>query len=49
MRNNLPLTMHMGTTFGRNAPVELGRPVDVDTIANRYPDLKMVMAHMGHP
>ena len=21
-RNNLPLTMHMGTTFGRNAPVE---------------------------
>ena len=49
VRNNLPLTMHMGTTFGANAPVELGRPVEVDTIANRHPDLKMIMAHMAHP
>src|SRR6185295_10238396 len=49
VRNNLPLTMHMGTTFGANSPVELGRPVDVDTIANRHPDLKMIMAHMAHP
>ncbi|ALA20084.1 MULTISPECIES: amidohydrolase family protein [Chelatococcus] len=48
-RHNLPLTMHMGTTYGRNAPINYGRPLDVDTIAMRYPDLKMVMAHMGHP
>jgi len=48
-KNNLPLTMHMGTTFGANAPVQYGRPLDVDTIAMRYPDLKMIMAHMGHP
>jgi len=48
-KNNLPLTMHMGTTFGRKAPIEYGRPLDVDTIAMRYPDLKMIMAHMGHP
>ncbi len=47
--NNLPLTMHMGTTFAENAPIELGRPVDVDTIASRHPDLKMIMAHMAHP
>ncbi len=46
---NLPLTMHMGTTFAEHAPVELGRPVDVDTIADRHPELKMVMAHMAHP
>ena len=26
-RNNLPLTMHMGTTFARNAPIELGRAI----------------------
>lgn len=49
VKHNLPLTMHMGTTYGANAPVQYGRPLDVDTIANRYPDLKMVMAHMGHP
>jgi predicted TIM-barrel fold metal-dependent hydrolase len=48
-RHNLPLTMHMGTTFGQNAPVQFGRPLDVDTIAARYPALKLVMAHMGHP
>jgi predicted TIM-barrel fold metal-dependent hydrolase len=48
-RNNLPLTMHMGTTFGRNAPIDEGRPLNVDTVARRYPDLKMIMAHMGHP
>jgi predicted TIM-barrel fold metal-dependent hydrolase len=49
IKHNLPLTMHMGTTFARNAPVELGRPVYVDAVATRYPELKMVMAHMGHP
>jgi uncharacterized protein len=49
VRHNLPLTMHMGTTFADNAPVALGRPVDVDTIAGRHPDLKMIMAHMAHP
>ncbi|KKC38086.1 amidohydrolase [Devosia epidermidihirudinis] len=48
-KKNIPLTMHMGTTFGANAPINYGRPLDVDTIAARYPDLKMVMAHMGHP
>lgn len=46
---NLPLTMHMGTTFAVNAPIEFGRPLDVDTIAGRYPDLKLIMAHMAHP
>lgn len=48
-KNNLPLTMHMGTTFGENAPIRQGRPLDVDDVAHRYPDLKMIMAHMGHP
>jgi hypothetical protein len=49
VEKNLPLTMHMGTTFAENAPVELGRPVAVDEIANRHRDLKMIMAHMAHP
>ena len=49
VKHNLPLTMHMGTTYGANAPVHYGRPLDVDTVANRHPDLKMVMAHMAHP
>ncbi len=49
IRHNLPLTMHMGTTYARNAPVDLGRPIYVEEIALRHPELKMIMAHMGHP
>ena len=48
-KHNLPLTMHMGTTFARNAPVELGRAIHVEPIALKYPDLTLVLAHMGHP
>jgi uncharacterized protein len=47
--NDLPLTMHMGTTFARNAPVDLGRAIHVEPVALRYPDLKIILAHMGHP
>lgn len=49
VRHNLPLTMHMGTTYARNAPADLGRPIHVEEIALRHPELKMVMAHMAHP
>ena len=49
VRHDLPLTMHMGTTFARAAPVELGRAIHVEPIALAYPDLKMICAHMGHP
>jgi predicted TIM-barrel fold metal-dependent hydrolase len=49
MQRNLPLTMHMGTTFAENAPIELARPMAVDEIASRHPELKMIMAHMAHP
>ena len=48
-KRNLPLTMHMGTTFARNAPVDLGRAIHVEPVAMKYPDLTMVLAHMGHP
>lgn len=48
-KRNIPLTMHMGTTFARNAPVELGRAIHVEPVAMKYPDLTMVLAHMGHP
>jgi predicted TIM-barrel fold metal-dependent hydrolase len=49
VRNDLPLTLHMGTTYTRESPVDLGRPIHVEPIALRFPDLKIVMAHMGHP
>jgi predicted TIM-barrel fold metal-dependent hydrolase len=47
--NDLPLTLHMGTTFTVNSPIDCGRPLHVDPVALAYPELKIVMAHMGHP
>jgi len=46
---DIPITMHMGTTFSRNAPIDLGRAIHVEPVAQRWPDLKLIMAHMGHP
>lgn len=48
-KNNIPITMHMGTTFGRDCPIDYGRPLHVEPVAMKYPDLKLIMAHMGHP
>lgn len=48
-KNNIPLTMHMGTTYVRNAPIDYGRAIHVEPVAMRYPDLTMILAHMGHP
>jgi hypothetical protein len=47
--NDLPVTMHMGTTYTRLYAAELGRPLAVEDVALRYPELKLVMAHMAHP
>jgi predicted TIM-barrel fold metal-dependent hydrolase len=45
----LPILFHTGTTFNRMAPLEQTLPRHWDEIAMRYPDLPMVMAHVGHP
>ncbi len=49
IQKDLPLTLHMGTTFAHNSPLELGRAIHADPIAQKYPDLKIILAHMGHP
>lgn len=49
VNNDLPLTLHMGVTYIQHCPIDLGRPIHVDELALRYPDLKIIMAHMGHP
>lgn len=48
-KNDIPITMHMGTTFTRLYGADLGRPIYVENVALNYPDLKIIMAHMGHP
>ena len=48
-RNRLPVLLHTGTTFVSQAPLECTLPRHVDDVAIRFPDLKIVMAHLGHP
>jgi len=48
-RQNLPVLLHQGTTFARNAPLKYANPVLLEDIAYRFPELKMIVAHMGHP
>lgn len=48
-KHGLPILFHQGTSPVRNAPIRLAYPLLMDEIAMRYPDLKIIMAHMGHP
>jgi predicted TIM-barrel fold metal-dependent hydrolase len=45
----LPVLFHMGTSPVRFAPLEEAYPLHVDRIAIAFPDLKIIMAHIGHP
>jgi uncharacterized protein len=48
-RNRLPVLLHTGTTFIAQAPLECTLPRHVDVVARRYPEVVIVMGHLGHP
>ncbi len=48
-RLGLPVVWHQGTTFIRDAPLIHARPVLLDEVATRFPELRIVVAHLGHP
>jgi uncharacterized protein len=43
------MLIHQGTTFARAGSLLQARPIVIDEIALRYPRLKIVIAHVGHP
>jgi predicted TIM-barrel fold metal-dependent hydrolase len=45
----LPVLLHTGTTFVAQAPLECTLPRHVDPVATRFPEVKIIMAHLGHP
>jgi len=45
----IPLIVHQATTFPRNAPLKYADPTLMEDVALRFPDLKIVLAHLGHP
>lgn len=40
---------HMGTTPSPQGRLELTNPLLVDDVARRHPDLRQIIAHLGHP
>lgn len=45
----LPILFHQGASPIRQAPLRYTYPLVTDEVALRFPDLRIVMAHMGHP
>ncbi len=48
-RYGLPILFHQGTSPVRMAPIRFAHPLLMDEVAMRYPNLKIIMAHLGHP
>jgi predicted TIM-barrel fold metal-dependent hydrolase len=48
-QQNLPVLLHTGTTFVSQAPLKYTLPRNLDEVANRFPEVKIIMAHLGHP
>ena len=48
-RHHLPVLLHTGTTFIAQAPLECTLPRWIDHVARRFPDVKIIMAHLSHP
>jgi predicted TIM-barrel fold metal-dependent hydrolase len=46
---DIPIIWHLGTSFVREGLLEYTRPALLERIALDFPELKMVIAHMGHP
>ncbi len=45
----LPIMWHQGTTFPSKAKLKWGLPLQLEDIAMDFPNLKMIIAHLGHP
>lgn len=48
-RLGIPVLWHMGATVLRRAPLKLTNPILLQEVSLAFPDLRMIVAHMGHP
>jgi predicted TIM-barrel fold metal-dependent hydrolase len=46
---DIPVMIHQGTTYPRRARLEWGRPLLLEPLVMALPELRMVIAHLGHP
>lgn len=49
VKHELPVLFHAGTSFVSGTPLDYSRPVHLDAVAVDFPDLCMILAHLGHP
>jgi len=47
--HGLPMLLHQGTSPVRYADLDYAHPRHTDRIATAFPNLRIVMAHVGHP
>jgi predicted TIM-barrel fold metal-dependent hydrolase len=45
----LPVLLHTGTTFIKQAPLACTLPRHLDDVAIRFPEVRIIMAHLSHP
>lgn len=48
-KHRLPVLLHTGTTFIDKAPLHFTLPRLLDEVAIRFPEVRIIMAHLGHP
>jgi predicted TIM-barrel fold metal-dependent hydrolase len=48
-QHSLPVLLHTGTTFIAQAPLECTLPRHLDAVAARFPEARIILAHLGHP
>lgn len=48
-KHGLPIITHMATTFSSGVPLDYARPIYMDQVACDFPDLRIVLTHLGHP
>ena len=47
--DGLPIVFHQGTSPMQDAPLRYAQPLVMDQVAIAFPELRIVMAHLGHP
>lgn len=47
--HGLPVLLHTGTTFVSQAPLKHTLPGLMDEVGVRYPEVRAILAHLGHP
>ena len=47
--HGLPVLLHTGTTFVDQAPIDCTLPRHLDPVAIKFPECRIILAHLGHP